>query len=113
MTGTRRAALAAITLLGAAPPLAAAAALAVGLGVLKRVVAASPQTEATAKTSAKTTRKANAKRSRTGLDAATRSAIEAARRGQPVPSARALARAHHIGRDKAGSGPLGGARRCG
>jgi Protein of unknown function (DUF2637) len=87
----------------AVPPLAAAAALAVGLGVLKRVVSASEQaaTKATREAIVKATPKPRTKASRTGADAATRAATEAARQGQPVPSARALARAHHIGRDRA------------
>lgn len=56
---------------------------------------------ASGKASSKATRKARARASSGGTDAATRSAVEAARQGQPVPSARALARDFHIGRDKA------------
>ena len=91
----------------AVPPLAAAAALAVGLGVLKRVVEV--HHEITAKATGKATREvtskatpgASGKATGTGLDKAAREARQAVERGQPVPSARALARSHHIGRDKA------------
>jgi Protein of unknown function (DUF2637) len=95
----------------AVPPVAAALALAIGLGVLKRVVAFHHETTVKAtvpatagtgpKPPAKATVKATRKASSTGLDAATRKATEAIEQGQPVPSARALARDHHIGRDKA------------
>jgi hypothetical protein len=88
----------------AIPPLAAAAALAVGLGVLKRVV--DKHHRATAKPEPKTTLMATVqhrrKASSRGPAAASRAAIEAASQGQPVPSARQLARDHHIGREKAG-----------
>jgi hypothetical protein len=95
----------------AVPPVAAAAALAVGLGVLKRVVERHHQatsragskaiTDAAPKAGRQTAHKASAKTGGPGVDAATRAAIEAMTQGRPVPSARALARAHHIGRDKA------------
>lgn len=87
----------------AVPPLAAALALAVGLGVLKRVVAShhkatpGPAAKATGRARARATRKAPG----SGVDAATRAAIDAIGQGQPLPSARQLARDHHIGRDKA------------
>ncbi len=83
------------------------------LGMVRRTVRKSA-TDATRKTSASTpagaarkasgsaARKTGTRASGTGLDAATRKATEAAQQGQPVPSARALARDHHIGRDKAG-----------
>jgi hypothetical protein len=80
----------------AVPPLAAASALAVGLGVLKRVV--EHHHKATTAPASKATRKAAG----TGLDKATREARRAVAEGQPVPSARALAQWHHIGRAKAG-----------
>jgi Protein of unknown function (DUF2637) len=92
----------------AVPPLAAASALAVGLGVLKRVVerhheaTTSPAGKAIRKASARATARPPAKTSRSGLDAAAKAAIEATRQGHPVPSARELARTYHIGRDKAG-----------
>jgi hypothetical protein len=87
----------------AVPPLAAAASLAVGLGVLKRLVERHHKTgpQPAAKSIPRTTAKATRKTGTTGVDAATRTAIEAAKQGQPIPSARALARDHHIGRDKA------------
>ena len=107
----------------AVPPVAAAAALAVGLGVLKRVVErhheatseatseAAPEaaTEATPRPALKasgeartrTTTRPPVKATGTGLDKATREARQAVEQGQPVPSARALAARHHIGRDKA------------
>jgi hypothetical protein len=47
-------------------------------------------------------RKAAARASGRGRDAAARAAGRAARQGQPVPSARALARTYRIGRDTAG-----------
>jgi hypothetical protein len=56
-----------------------------------------PAPRSTAKSRARATRKARPG----GIDAATREAIDAATQGHPVPSARALARDHHIGRDKA------------
>jgi uncharacterized protein DUF2637 len=96
----------------AVPPLAAASALAVGLGVLKRVVdrhheaTTSPAPKATAKAtrdaSGRATARPPAKAGGSGLDAAATAAIEATRQGHPVPSARELARTYHIGRDKAG-----------
>jgi len=88
----------------AVPPLAAAAALAVGLGVLKRVVEGHHDAArtATAKPAPKATRRASPKAAGRGLDAATRAARRAVEQGQPVPSARALARQHHIARDRAG-----------
>ena len=84
----------------AVPPIAAAAALAVGLGVLKRVVEAHHET--TRKASAKPPGKSAAKTASRGLSAATKAARKAIEQGQPVPSARALAREHHIGRERAG-----------
>jgi len=60
-----------------------------------------PAVRTTRKASPRTTRKASAKASGGGVDAATRKAAEAIELGQPLPSARALARDHHIGRDKA------------
>jgi hypothetical protein len=83
----------------AVPPLAAASALAVGLGVLKRVVEHHHKatTGATGKPAARTTRKATGR----GQDAAAESTRKAITQGHPAPSARALARTHHIGRDKA------------
>jgi Protein of unknown function (DUF2637) len=91
----------------AVPPLAAASALAVGLGVLKRVVERHHQAtreasgKATTRPPAKATEKATRQPSSHGLDAAAKAAIEATRQGHPVPSARKLARTYHIGRDKA------------
>ena len=75
----------------AVPPLAAAAALAVGLDVLKRVV--ERHHKATAGATRGPARKATTR--------ATEAARKAIAQGHPAPSARALARAHHIGRDKA------------
>jgi len=92
----------------AVPPLAAASALAVGLGVLKRVVerhhnaTVRPVPKAASGGHAKTGSKATREATGRGLDAAAKAAIEAARQGHPVPSARELARTYHIGRDKAG-----------
>jgi Protein of unknown function (DUF2637) len=100
----------------AVPPLAAASALAVGLGVLKRVVERHHEatreagaratvkgtTKAKARAAARPPAKAIAGAGASGLDAAAKAAIEATRQGHPVPSARELARTYHIGRDKAG-----------
>jgi hypothetical protein len=114
----------------AVPPLAAASALAVGLGVLKRVVehhhqsasaagvaapgppaalaskaTAEAGTGATPKATARATtrpaRKATTKATGRGPDAATEATRKAIAEGHQAPSARALARDHHIGRDKA------------
>ena len=74
------------------------------LGMVRRTTRKSA-TETTRRASpappARASRKASARATGTGLDAATRTAAEAIRQGQPVPSARELARVHHIGRDKA------------
>jgi hypothetical protein len=83
----------------AVPPIAAAAALAVGLGVLKRVV--EHHHEATSKATRPAVLGAPAKSTGRGVEAATREARKAIREGRPVPSSRAIARDHHIGRDKA------------
>lgn len=85
-----------MVLTAAVPPLAAVSALAVGLGVPKRVV------ERHHKASARATAKPPAKASTDGLGAAAKATIEAARQGHPVLSARELARTYHIGRAKAG-----------
>ncbi len=83
-------------------------ALAVGLGVLKRVVEAHHEamSEAAAKAgrgaSATATSRATRKATGTGLDRATREARRAFADGRPVPSARALATRYHIGRARAG-----------
>jgi hypothetical protein len=83
----------------AVPPVAAAAALAVGLGVLKRVVEHHPQ--ATAKPTPRPAATSRPKATGRGIEAATGAARQAALVGRPVPSARSMARDHHIGRDKA------------
>lgn len=59
--------------------------------------ASSAARKATANAASRATRKATPP----GADAATRRATEAIEQGQPVPSARELARDHHIGRVKA------------
>jgi hypothetical protein len=53
------------------------------------------------KAGSRATRRPSARVGVSGLDAAARGAIEATRQGQPVPSARELARTYHIGRGKA------------
>jgi hypothetical protein len=58
--------------------------------------------EAMQATAPKAARKTGARTGGRGAAAATRAAAEAMTQGQPAPSARALARDHHIGRDKAG-----------
>jgi len=92
----------------AVPPLAAAAALAVGLGVLKRVVAmhAAPEAdtavpEPAVRAAPKPAARSTAKSARRGIEAAAEAARNAVLEGQPVPSARSMARVHHIGRDRA------------
>jgi len=52
-------------------------------------------------TTTRATRKTSARAGASGADAAVRKASEAIEQGQPVPSARALARDFHIGREKA------------
>jgi Protein of unknown function (DUF2637) len=74
------------------------------LGMVRRATRkATP--EATVKAADQTSAKAPrppAKARATGLDAAAKAAAQAMQQGQPVPSARELARTYHIGRDKAG-----------
>jgi hypothetical protein len=70
------------------------------LGMVRRATrktTAAPGARATAKATGKTTPRAT----RRGADAAAQAARRAVTEGQPVPSARALAQSHHIGRDKA------------
>jgi len=74
------------------------------IGMSRRTARPSRQAaaaEASAKPAAKSAARSTRKASQSGADAATRRATEAITQGQPVPSARELARVHHIGRDKA------------
>ena len=89
----------------AVPPVAAMLALAALLRQAYRLAtepAPAPVREATVKAAPKASARTTHKASGSGADAATRKATEAIEQGQPVPSARELARVHHIGRDKAG-----------
>lgn len=70
------------------------------LGMVRRATRKTT-TRASAKSSPGPARKSTGRAAGRGAGAAERAASEATRQGQPVPSARALARAHHIGRDKA------------
>src|SRR5215472_5178741 len=75
------------------------------LGMVRRTTRkAAPETNRNASSgpAARPARKTSPKARASGLDAATRRATEAVAEGEPVPSARQLARDHHIGRDKAG-----------
>jgi hypothetical protein len=71
------------------------------LGIVRRA-ARKPALTATPRAVPGAGRKAAARASGRGRDAAARAAGRAARQGQPVPSARALARTYRIGRDTAG-----------
>lgn len=55
-----------------------------------------------AKAAVKTTGKTSPRTAPRGAEAATQTARKAVTEGRPVPSARSLARAHHIGRERAG-----------
>jgi hypothetical protein len=69
------------------------------LGMVRR--ATSQATRKATGTSARATPRPARKATGRGQDAATEAIRKAIAQGHPMPSARALARAHHIGRDKA------------
>jgi Protein of unknown function (DUF2637) len=74
------------------------------LGMVRRTTTQSARKTtagATPGATARPARKSTAKTTGRGQDAATDAAREAITQGHPVPPARALARVHHIGRDKA------------